>query len=87
MIEEKFLDEVPKPVLSTRPSPPIPEERQKELEETAKNMPDYIDWRNHTGINFIGDIKTQVDQFYCGSCWANSVTGSLADRFRIQHYR
>jgi cathepsin X len=47
----------------------------------------YYDEKSKKTINFLSWNKNQHIPEYCGSCWAQGSTSSLADRFNIMNWR
>jgi len=54
----------------------------------SKDLPENWDWRNISGISYASTwVTNQHVPEYCGSCFLQATTASLADRFNIHRKR
>jgi len=80
------LNEEPKGCLRVRKDAQrnIPETTEKAWDNLdLEDLPANWDWRDMNGTNFLSWNKNQHIPIYCGSCWSQGTTSSLADRFNI----
>ena len=63
-----------------RPKLPHPVQLSEEMEKAVGDLPDYFDWRNINGVNFVSPVRNQ-DQ--CGSCYAFASMAMMEARLRI----
>jgi len=65
------------------------------LDKAKANIPKTMDWRAYAQegvfdgkpINYLSWNKNQLVPFFCGSCWAQGITSTMADRFNVMHIR
>ncbi len=53
---------------------------QAQGSNSEDDLPDYFDWRNVNGTNFMTIVKNQVG----GTCWAYSVVGTVEAKYNIE---
>ena len=49
-----------------------------------EDIPDEFLWNDVEGVNYLSWTVNQHLPQYCGSCWAQSTLGAMADRINIQ---
>ena len=51
-------------------------------DKSGKDLPDFFDWRNQSGIDYITPIKNQLQ---CGSCWAFATVAVIEGKANIYY--
>ena len=60
---------------------PKPADVKRETLLAAKDLPDFFDWRNVSGANYVSPVRNQGS---CGSCYAFASMAMLEARIRIK---
>ena len=57
-----------------------PDTKAEEINVAETDLPEYFDWRDKDGGDWMTPVK---DQGFCGSCWAFSAVGAVEPQYNI----